>query len=181
MKTTIIILGVAIGIAVMLVLVTYVIGLFLPADHVAEDERVVHGAPVELVAARIRSVESQPKWRRGVKAIELLPPDNAGGIHYREVGGNGTMSFRLREVTPNRKFESVMTDDALPFGGRWIISIDPVDNGTRLRIREEGTVRPPIFRTLSRFVFGHQSTLKAYLNDLEASLTTEAEPKVNRS
>jgi len=172
MKTTIIVLGMAVGAIALLVLITYIVGAFLPAEHVAEGERVVRG-PIELIAERIRDVESQPKWRRRVKSIELLPPDNAGGIHYREVGANGPMAFRFREVTPNRQFESVIADDALPFGGRWIISIDPVDDGTRVRIREEGTVRPPIFRTLSRFVFGHQSTLLRYLDDLETAITAK--------
>jgi len=153
---------------VVLVLITYIIGVFLPAEHVAEGERVVH-APIEAVAARIRDVEGQPKWRRGVKAIELLPSET-GGIHYREIGANGPMTFRFREVERGRRFESVIADDTLPFGGRWIISLEPAESGTRVRIREEGTVRPPIFRALSRFVFGHQSTLKAYLDDLEASI-----------
>jgi hypothetical protein len=170
MRTTLLVLGIAVGVIVVLVLITYVVGVFLPPEHVAEGERVVH-APIETVAARIRDVESQPKWRRGVKAIELLPPDGAGGVYYREMGSNGPMTFRFREEEPGRRFVSVIADDTLPFGGRWIIAVEPVDTGTRVRIREEGTVRSPIFRTLSRFVFGHHSTLLRYLDDLDAAMT----------
>ncbi len=176
MKTILLVLGLSLGAMVLLILVAYLIGVFLPADHVAEGDRIV-GANIEAVAARIRDLQNQPEWRPGVKSIELLAPI-AEVITYREVGSNGPMSFRFREVEPGRRFESVIADDTLAFGGRWTISVDPADAGTRVKIREEGTVRPPIFRTLSRFVFGHQGTLKQYLNDLAASFPGTGEAKV---
>lgn len=148
-------------------LLVYVVGLFLPADHVAEGERVVAGS-VEAAATRIREVEAHPKWRRGVKSIEIVrrEPD---ALLYREHGPHGPMLFRFREVEPGRRFESVIADDQLPFGGRWIITLEPTEGGTKMRIREEGVVRSPVFRTLSRFVFGHEGTLRAYLDDLAAA------------
>lgn len=148
-------------------LLVYVIGLFLPAEHVAEGERVVAGS-TEAAAARIREVEAHPKWRRGVKSIEIVTREPAA-LLYREHGGHGPMLYRFREVEAGRRFESVIADEKLPFGGRWILTLEPAEGGTKVRIREEGVVRAPVFRTLSRFVFGHEGTLRAYLEDLAAA------------
>ncbi len=166
MKTALLILGLLVGLLVLLALVTYGVGAFLPADHIAVGERVI-AAPIEAVAARIREVENQPEWRHGVKSIEIVQraPEE---LRYREIGANGTILFRFREEERDRRFESTIADDALPFGGRWLITLDPANGGTRVRIREEGLVRPPIFRALSRFVFGPHATLARYLADLES-------------
>ena len=39
-------------------------------------------------------------------------------------------------------------------------------SGTRVSITERGEVYNPIFRFLSRFVFGHTGTMETYLRDL---------------
>ena len=56
-----------------------------------------------------------------------------------------------------------------PFGGRWLITLARAGDKTRVTIREEGFVKPPIFRVLSKYVFGHEATLTAYLKDLETA------------
>jgi hypothetical protein len=46
---------------------------------------------------------------------------------------------------------------------------------TMVRVREEGVVRAPVYRALSKYVFGHDSTLKKYLADLAASFEAGTE------
>lgn len=44
------------------------------------------------------------------------------------------------------------------------------DGDTRVTITEEGVVKNPIFRFISRFVLGHDATLEAFLRDRTAHL-----------
>lgn len=41
-----------------------------------------------------------------------------------------------------------------------------------MKITEEGFVTNPLFRVLSKFVFGHDATMKTYLADLSRKLET---------
>lgn len=53
------------------------------------------------------------------------------------------------------------------FGGSWTYELTPVADGTRLRITENGEVYNPLFRFLSRFVFGHYASIDKFMADLE--------------
>ena len=56
----------------------------------------------------------------------------------------------------------------LLFGGTWTYELTPVGRATLLRITERGEVYNPVFRVMSRFVFGHTATIDAYLAALGA-------------
>ena len=59
-----------------------------------------------------------------------------------------------------------ITDVTLPFGGTWTYRIVPAAAGSELTITEDGEVYNPIFRFMSRFVFGHTATIDGFLADL---------------
>jgi hypothetical protein len=59
-----------------------------------------------------------------------------------------------------------IADKTLTFGGAWTYELSPQGGGTRLVITEHGEVYNPLFRFMSRFVFGHTATLDRYLADL---------------
>jgi len=144
----------------------YMWGASLPKEHVAEGTQQVAAAP-EQVAAWLRDVEAYPRWRRGIVRIEILgrTPDV---LRYREHGAHDSIAYRWRELEPSRNFETTIDDPAQPFGGRWLISLAPGADGTNVTIREEGFVNPPIYRLMSRYVFGLDKSLKDYLADLAA-------------
>jgi hypothetical protein len=66
-----------------------------------------------------------------------------------------------------QQFVSRIADPNLPFGGTWTIDLKPEGAGTRVTITEHGEVYNPIFRFMSRFVFGHTATIDAYLTALQ--------------
>lgn len=156
--------------AVFLVLVVaYAIGRTLPEHHVAEGREVI-AASVEQVVARIRDVAAYATWRSGIDSVVLEQSINEA-VRYRERSGGEEMALALYERAPGR-FESVIVDQSLPFGGRWLIELEPVNgDDTEIRIREEGIIRAPLFRTISRYVIGHEATLETYLADLKASFS----------
>ena len=85
-------------------------------------------------------------------------------------GGDGTIAFEAQESEPPRRLVTRITDKTLPFGGAWTFTLQPVDGGTKLTITENGEVYNPLFRVMSRFVFGHTATIDRYLTDLQKHL-----------
>lgn len=150
-----------------LVLVVALVGAALPRSHVAS--RGAHVArPPEEVWRTITDVSEFPRWRPDVSAVEHLPDREPGGrASWRETGPNGRITYELVETDPPRRLVTRIADDALPFGGSWTYDLAPApDGGTTVTITEHGDVRNPIFRFMSRFVFGHHATMEAYLKAL---------------
>lgn len=147
----------------------YGVGAMLPQSHVARAEALVPAPPAE-VAAMVRDIEAQPRWRSAVEHIDLLERRRDGSLLYVERSGRDTIRFDFAEVEPSARFRSVIADPALPFGGAWTIALAPEGNGTRVTIEERGEVRDPLYRFFSRFVFGHEGTMRTYLADLERAL-----------
>jgi uncharacterized protein YndB with AHSA1/START domain len=155
------------GLAIV-VLIVAGIGYTLPVKHSATRERTYAAAP-SAVFATITTPADFPKWRRGLKRVEQLPEEN-GKRMFREIGGDGEIAFRIEESVSDRRLVLRIADKSLPFGGSWTYELTPAADGTTLRITEDGEVYNPLFRFMSRFVFGHHRTIENYLADLEKGL-----------
>ncbi|MBK7858040.1 MAG: hypothetical protein IPJ65_05325 [Archangiaceae bacterium] len=113
-----------------------VVGARLPVAHVARRSARFTQAPAELFA----EVEKLVREQRDVKVdvTERAPPQRL--VTTLRPGG--------------------------PFGGTWTYELSPDGGGTRLEITERGEVYHPVFRFLSRYVFGHTATLDGFLKRL---------------
>ena len=154
------------GALVALVLLVIAIGYALPVAHVATREARL-AAPPERVFGVLRDVEKYPAWRSDVKGVDLLATVPA--LRWRERGDND-ITLEMETVEAPRRIVTRIADRSLPFGGSWTYELSPQDGGTRLVITENGEVYNPLFRFMSRFVFGHTATLERYLADLERHL-----------
>lgn len=154
-----------VGLPVAAAAVVYGVGAMLPPNHVAARSALIRAAPVR-VAALVRDVEGQPRWRSGVTAIEIVErgPER---LQYRERSSEGDILFDFSEEAVDTRFRSVIADPSLPFGGSWTIGLKPAPGGTRIVIEEIGMVRDPLYRFFSALVFGHTATMDAYLSDLK--------------
>jgi uncharacterized protein YndB with AHSA1/START domain len=150
---------------VALVLLVVVIGYTLPQNHIATREITVAAPPAQ-VFALIATPSDYPKWRSDVDSVEVLPPEG-GKDRFREIGSNGPLLMRVQEKVADSRMVMMIADTTLPFGGKWIYELAPSGSGTRLRITEDGEVYNPLFRFMSRFVFGHTATMEKYLSDVE--------------
>lgn len=150
------------------------VGWLLPREHVAHGERVVP-APPAAVAAMVRDVEAQPSWRGNLRSIEVIERSESG-LRYVERSTDGTITFAMTEQAPDRRFVSRIDDPGLPFGGQWTIAIEPAGQGSRIRIEERGFVGNVVYRFFAALVFGHERTIRAYLDDLESALRRPAGP-----
>jgi polyketide cyclase/dehydrase/lipid transport protein len=156
------ILILAVGLLVALVLLLIAIGYALPIGHVATRETRL-AAPPERVFGVLRDVEKFPTWRSDVKSVEVLATTPA--LRWRERGDND-ITFEMETVEAPRRLVTRIADKTLPFGGSWTYELSPHEGGTRLVITENGEVYNPLFRFMSRFVFGHTATIDKFLEDL---------------
>jgi hypothetical protein len=153
-------LGALVGLVVLMAL----IGLALPRGHLASrTTTLVHRR--DDVWRALTDLEAQPTWRRGLKKLERL---DAG--RFRETTSHGAILYEVvEERAPERRVTRI-ADDKLPFGGRWIYELEPAGDGTKLTITEDGFVKNPIFRFLSKTVFSTTATIEKFLADLKTHL-----------
>lgn len=156
------------GVLAAVVLVAVAIGYALPVKHTATREKVL-SADTAAVFAAISTPADFPRWRRGVKSVEMLPAVD-GKPSFRETGSDGSITYVIDEAVPGRRLVSRIADRNLPFGGSWTFEIGPAANGSILHVTENGEVYNPVFRFVSRFIFGHHRTIDQYLEDLERHL-----------
>jgi hypothetical protein len=149
----------------------------MPRDLVAARRAVLGRAPADVWRALV-DLEAHPRWRKGVTRIEQL-----SATSYREHGGHGATRYEIDEDrapaagVAGRRVTRI-ADDKLPYGGRWIFELAPEGTGSRLTITEDGFIKNPIFRFLSKTVFSTAATLERFLTDLALHLgvTTTVEP-----
>ena len=156
---------IAVGVLVALVALVALIGALLPVKHHVTREAAVP-APAESLFALITTQLDFPRWRTGVKRVELLP--SVGGLpSYIEHSSNGDITYAVTRSVPGVELVTAIADKSLPFGGTWTYELIPAGRETTLRITEDGEVYNVIFRFLSRFVFGHAATIERYLKDVQ--------------
>jgi uncharacterized protein YndB with AHSA1/START domain len=154
-----------------IVLVVLLVGWSLPVKHTATGAATFRSSPESLYRL-ITDVDRFPQWRSSVKSTERLP-DSAGKTRFREIGSDGTILYEVDSAVPGQRLVTRIADRSLPFGGSWTYELTPRGDSTTLRITEDGEVYNPIFRFVSRFVFGHTATIEKYLADARAAVGKE--------
>ena len=173
MKLLIYIVVAVVGGLVLLVGIMALIGSLLPKTHDASRSIVLRKSPQDVYAV-VRNFASTPKWRADVKQVDVEATDG-GPVYFREVGKHDTINYELIEDVPAQRMVTKIRDTDLGFGGQWTYTFTPENGGTRVTIREDGEVSNVLFRFMSRYVFGHTSTIDTYLTSLAKHL---GEPEV---
>ena len=147
-----------------IVVIVAVVGWMLPVRHRASLARTYRASPAALFGL-ITDVRSFPTWRPGLQGVEVLP-DEDGRARWKERTKSGPpITYMVERTIPDRLVVVRIADRDLPFGGAWTYELTPAgDSATTLRITEDGEVYNPIFRVVSRFVMGHDATIKQYLS-----------------
>ena len=158
------ILLVIIAVVAACVVLVVIIGYSLPVSHRASRMAEYAARPTAVFDA-ISGVEAYPTWRSRVKSVEIVALPN-GGRGFREHGSDGTILYAIEDAAAPTRFVTRIADDKLPFGGTWTYAVHEHAGGTTLRITEDGEVRNPVFRFVSRFVLGHDASINTYLADL---------------
>jgi uncharacterized protein YndB with AHSA1/START domain len=139
------------------------IGYALPERHVASRDALVHAPPGPVFSA-ITNVAEYPQWREDVSRVEVV---SRTPLRWKEHAGGDVITFEVAALQPDERMVSRIADPDLPFGGTWTFELQPEGTSTRVTITERGEVYNPVFRFMSRFVFGHTAGIEAFLGALQ--------------
>ena len=156
-------LSIVVGLASVLLLATLA-GWMLPKDHLVTRVGRYRQKP-EAIWKAITDLDQMPSWRAGLKGIKRALDKN-GLPAWIEESSAGNIALETVESEAPWRLVTRIADPQLPFGGSWTYQIAPSEDGATLRITENGFVSNPLFRLLSRFVFGHATTMETYLKAL---------------
>jgi uncharacterized membrane protein len=141
-----------------------IIGSRLPLSHVAT-RSIWLRQPHEKVYGLIRDFHNASSWRSDVSSVEMLG-ETGGIVRYREHGRQGDVTYELVQDLNGQRIVTRIVDQDLGYSGSWTIDFASENSGTRVRVTENGEVSNVMFRFLSRYVFGHTSTIDTYLTSL---------------
>jgi hypothetical protein len=162
MKITLIL----IGILVVLIGAVLAVGWNLPIQHVASRSIKLKTSAAKIWSA-ISDYKGSVSWRSDLKSVEQVEV-SPGVFAWREVAkGGDAITYSTLEAVPENRLVRKIVDEHLPFGGSWTFEMKAADEEIELTITENGEVYNPVFRFMSRFVFGHHATIDRYLNDLK--------------
>jgi hypothetical protein len=142
------------------------VGTRLPAEHRSTVTDTVPASQIK-VWGLMTNLEALPRWRTGLKAVKLLPP-NGGATCWVEVQSEISMPLcaEVREA-PTKQVVRI-TDPKLPFGGTWTYLLEPAgESATKVTIIEDGTTGPAMWRFVDHYVMHEDGQIKQYLADLK--------------
>lgn len=175
MRMLLFILGGIVVAIILLVVVVLVIGSRMEPNHVASRAIELRRSTDDVYAV-IHGFEGYSGWRADVKKVELLAPTE-GRVRFREEGSNGTVTYEVVEDVPGQRLVTRIVDVDLGYSGSWVYVLTPTTNGAKLSITEHGVVSNPMFRFMSKYIFGHTATIDTYLKSLAKNLGESAMPE----
>ena len=166
----------AIGILVALVALMALVGAFVPREHRATSS-VTLRQPPDSVWNVVRDLGGVTAWWPEMKQAERLP-DRDGHEVWRQKTGGFDMTLVVTESQgPRRLVTRIDAPEGAAFGGTWTYELAPAGDVTRVSVTEAGWIANPIFRFLSRFVFGYYGTLDGYLKGLGKRFGEDVRPE----
>ena len=155
---------VILGILVCLVLITVIIGYLLPVKHTSSVQVSIRAAPAA-IWARLTDFKGYPAWRSDVKSVNVR-----SSVEWVEVNDRGdSLPLKIVAQEEGQRLVTQIEGQNLPFGGGWEFRLRNNGDSTIVTITEHGEVYNPLFRFVSKFIMGHNATLKRYAGFLEKS------------
>jgi len=171
MKWVLIVLGAVLALVALMVL----IGAFVPREHRATSTVTLRQAP-DSVWKVVRDLGGVPAWWPKIKE-SVRQPDKNGQEVWRQKMSGWDVPLIVIESTPGRRLVTqIDTSAGGAFGGTWTYELVPDSGGTKISVTEAGWIGNPIFRFLSRFVFGYYGTLDGYLKALGKHFGEDVQP-----
>lgn len=136
-------------------------GRTLPPTHEARQQ--VHvAAPPERVFELLVDVRAIPRWRKTVRAVDLL--ESEPRVRFREHGPQGALVLEIDEqLAPSKIVLRAPAAHRMAFEGTWTYELEQQDEGTRVTLTERGTVRSPFARLFAAYVLGHSTHVERTL------------------
>ena len=149
---------------VLVIGVTYLIGVVLPAKTTISRSITLQQAP-EAIFAVLADVPRIAEWNRNPEKVEMMPPVEGREATKQTFKGGMVMTIVTAESAPPHHLVRQMGDDGGPFVGSWTYDISPADGGSRVVLTEVAEFKNPFFRVMTR-IFGQTKYMDEHLEDL---------------
>jgi Polyketide cyclase / dehydrase and lipid transport len=159
---------------VLLALLVFAVGLFLPKTKSAQRVVEFNAVPEEIWRI-VTEVEQQPRWRTNLKKVEILERTPEYEV-WTEYPANGApLTFKMLKKRPFDFYEMEIARSTV-FSGRRIIELDGLSiDVTRVTIAEQAEIKNPFMRVLAHLSFDFGRTIDRYVKDLASELTRKQE------
>ena len=166
-----------VGVLVALVAIALIVGSLLPRDHVAGSSIVLR-QPRDSVWRAVRDLANLPGiWSELVSSQRAMDVDGREVWEQKMKNGFTLRLIVTEEVPPQRLVMTIDAPPDAPFGGTWSYEVAPADGGTtQLTVTERGYVNSPLFRFMSRFMFGYHATQEGYLKAMGRKFGEDVTP-----
>jgi uncharacterized protein YndB with AHSA1/START domain len=161
MKWALIVIGALVGLVALMAL----IGAFVSRDHRATSTIALR-QPVDSVWKVVRDIGGAPAWFSAMEKSERLPDRDGHEVWRQKLSGFDVPIIVLESSPPRRLVTQIDPTAGGAFGGTWTYELAPDSSGTRISVTETGWISNPIFRFMSRFLFGYYGSLDKYLKAL---------------
>lgn len=164
------IVGLVVGILVALFAIAliglYIYGRSLPVEHTASVTRT-YSASKDVIWKLITNYPEIPGWWSDVKSIETETRADGTIVSWNLDSHGNRIPFITMEEVPGKRLVRKIASDELPFGGTWTFELEALGPDlTRLTVREDGFVKPPMFRAIGLLFIGQDTTLKSFADAL---------------
>lgn len=161
MKWVLLALGAVVGLIVLMAL----IGASVPRDHRATSTVTIHHPP-DSVWRVVRDLGGITAWWPEIGESVRQPDQNGHEVWRQKMSGFDVPLIVEESAPPRRLVTKIDASAGAAFGGTWTYELTGDSGGTRISVTESGWIGNPIFRFLSRFVFGYYGSLDGYLKAL---------------
>ena len=153
---------------VVLIALPAIIGAFVPREHRATSSITLHQPP-DSVWKVVRDFARLSSWWPDMKQSERLPDRDGHEVWRQKMSGFDVPLLVLESEPPRRlvtEIDGGSGAGGAAFGGTWTYELEPDPAGTTISVTEAGWISNPIFRFMSRFLFGYYGSLDGYLKAL---------------
>jgi uncharacterized protein YndB with AHSA1/START domain len=171
MKWLLIVMG---GLAALFVVMALV-GLFVAREHRATSTISLRQPP-DSVWKVVRDLGNGPAWWTELKSAQRLPDRDGHEVWRQKLSGFDVPIIVLESSPPSKLVTQIDPTAGGAFGGTWTYELTPDSGGTRISVTEAGWIGNPIFRFLSRFIFGYYGSLDGYLTALGRKFGEQVKP-----
>ncbi len=150
---------------VCLIALMALIGAFVSRDHRATST-VTLRQPRDSVWKVVRDLGNITTWWPAMEKAERLPDRDGHEVWRQKMSGFDVPIIVMESAPPRRLVTQIDPTAGGAFGGTWTYELASEGTGTRISVTEAGWISNPIFRFMSRFLFGYYGSLDKYLKAL---------------
>lgn len=135
------------------------VGASLPKRHVVSRSASYRATPGQLFSLIARA----QNWRPDVTKWEIVSADGVRELTRETTRDGETITYEVLDRVPPVSLKRRIATENLPYSGTWSYAQLSAGENNVLRITEDGQVFNPMFRFMTRFVFGQTRTMDTYL------------------